>query len=371
MKYLYNVDIVTPDALVRTGSVLYNEKIISVGKPCPDGAEKIDGQGMTLWPGLIDIHTHGFGGRDTMDGGSAVAETAKQLPRYGVTAFLPTTVTAPPQAVRDALDGVKAAMSQGEGAQVLGAHLEGPFLEKTRKGAHDERFLCPPSAQWLDIIKGCVKIVTLAPELDGAEEFTRECARSGIRVSIGHTNASYELCEQAVSWGASSFTHIFNAMSPQTHRQPGAAGAALMLDCFAELICDNIHVVPAVQKMAFRLKPAQLILITDSVMAAGLPDGDFTLGTVSGTVKDGAARLPDGTLAGSVLTMNKAVQNFLQSTGAAPWQAARFAAENPASLLGLQKGRIQVGYDADFVLFDRDFQAKLTVSRGDAIYGGL
>ncbi|MDR1669435.1 MAG: N-acetylglucosamine-6-phosphate deacetylase [Oscillospiraceae bacterium] len=366
MKYLYNADIVTPEGILRDSSVLYDGTVISVGETCPEGAEALDGQGLTLWPGLIDIHTHGYGGRDTMDGGNSVAEIAKGLPRYGVTAFLPTTVTGSREAVSAALEGVRSAMGGGEGAAVLGAHLEGPFLSPERLGAHDPRFILPPAADWLDA--GVIKLVTVAPELSGAEAFIEVCRERGIQVSIGHTDASYELCEQAVGWGAASFTHTFNAMSPLTHRRPGAVGAALLLDCFAELICDNIHVVPAVQKIAFRLKPDRLILITDSIMAASLPDGSFTLGTVRGTVRNGVARLPDGTLAGSVLTMNTAVMNFMKNTGASAPQAARAACENPAALLGLRKGRIQPGYDADFVLFDREFEARLTVSRGRTVY---
>ncbi len=366
MKYIYNVDIVTPDAVLPNSSLLYAETVLSIGKPCPEGIEMLDGQGHTLWPGLIDIHTHGFGGHDTMDGESAVSEIAKELPRFGVTAFLPTTVTGLRETVFFALEGVKNAMKNDEGAQVLGTHLEGPFLSSERLGAHDARFICFPSKAWLET--DIIKLVTAAPELPGAQSFFAACRDRGIRVSLGHTNAPFELCEKAVGWGAASFTHTFNAMSPLTPRLPGAAGAALLLDCFAELICDDIHIAPAVQKLAFLLKPERLILITDSIRAAGLPEGSFTLGTMSGTVRNGAARLSDGTLAGSVLTLNNAVANFMRNTGASAPQTARFASENPATLLGVRKGRIQIGYDADFALFDADFQARLTVSRGKTIY---
>lgn len=371
--YIKNADIVLSDTVLRGSSLTYNEKILAIGEDAPEGAEILDGDGLTLWPGLIDVHTHGFGGRDTMDGGDAVAEIAKALPEFGVTGFLPATVTGSPETVFKALEGVKKAMVSGEGAQVLGAHLEGPFLEKTHKGAHDENFLCLPSLSWLDEIADTVRLVTLAPELDGAETFIKECLNRSIKCSIGHTGASFEQCAQAIHWGALSFTHTYNAMSPLSHRQPGAVGAAMYFDCFAELICDNIHVAPEVQTILFRLKPEKLILITDAIMAAGLPDGGFTLGTMQGSVKNGEARLPDGTLAGSVLTMNIALRNFLANTGSSFPQASRFVSANPAELLGIGtfKGSLKPGYDADLVLFDSDFNATLSVVKGVPVYNRM
>jgi N-acetylglucosamine-6-phosphate deacetylase len=362
VNYLYNVDIMMPDGILRRSSLTYGETVMAVGELCPDGAVARDGQGYTVWPGLIDIHTHGFGGRDTMDGGDAVAEIAKELPRFGVTSFLPTTVTGPWDAVTTALDGVRRAMGRCEGAEVLGTHLEGPFLSPRRLGAHDPRYARSPSVTWLD--PSIIKLVTVAPELEGGGPFIRACRELGVRVSIGHTDAAYETCQQAVGWGAESFTHTFNAMSPFNHRKPGAAGAAMALDTYAELICDGIHVAPAAQSLLFRLKPERIILVTDSLMAAGLPEGDFSLGSMKGAVINGEARLRDGTLAGSILTMNEAVRNFIRFTGATAPQAAKAASENPAALLGLHKGRLRPGYDADFVLFDKDFNSRLTVVGG-------
>jgi N-acetylglucosamine-6-phosphate deacetylase len=211
-----------------------------------------------------------------------------------------------------------------------------------------------------------VKIVTLAPELDGAMEFVNFCNDNGIICSIGHTAATFAQCLEALAWGAKSFTHSYNAMSPLNHREPGAVGALLTSNAYAELICDNIHVHPTAQKVLSDLKGNKTVLITDALRACLTGEGKFTLGNLKGEVKDGAAFLDDGTLAGSVLTMNKAVANFMENTGCELHQAIYCATAAPAALLGLSgKGRIEQGFDADLVLLTKSFDVK-TVFVGGA-----
>ncbi|MCL2081436.1 MAG: N-acetylglucosamine-6-phosphate deacetylase [Oscillospiraceae bacterium] len=359
-----------PASMPLDCNVLFGDRILYVGPDKPDADVCINGEGLVLAPGFIDIHTHGCGGVDTMDGGDASCEISELVVKGGTTSFLPTTVTAPAQALHAALDGVRGGIPRAEGANILGAHVEGPFLSPRYKGAHEERFLALPDFRLIDGYADIIKIVTLAPELDGAKGFIESCVENDIICSIGHTGATCEQCANALEWGASSFTHAYNAMSPLSHRAPGTVGALLSSDAFAELICDNIHVAPPAQKILLAAKGnGKTILITDALRLCMAGDGPFTLGGLSGTVKNGRAELPDGTLAGSVLTMNAAVRNFRLNTGCELWEAVRCAATNPAELLGLtQKGRIAEGGDADLVLMTPECEIACTFINGEIKY---
>ncbi len=360
-----NVRIITDNGLLYGSSIVFDSKILSLGDnnctntctdTCTDDCSEIDGSGLTLWPGLIDQHIHGCGGFDTMDANGAVENMAKLLPKGGVTSFLATTVSASPADMLKAAEGVRAAKKSSQGANVLGIHFEGPYLCTEYKGAHDQNVLTPPDLSVLDQYADCLVRVTIAPELKGAEEFIRKAASMGIHCSIGHTAAPCELCLSALEWGANCFTHTYNAMTPLHHRKPGAVGAAMTGKGYCELICDNIHVHPIAQRALCEAAGDRMVLITDALSPAMLGDGPFTLGTLSGEIKNGAAYLPDGTLAGSVLTLNKAVRNFMKNTGITEVEAARYASRNPAVINGFgdSKGKIQCGYDADLVLMDND-----------------
>jgi N-acetylglucosamine-6-phosphate deacetylase len=279
---------------VRRMSVSFSDTIIQIGDCLDENGSFIDGEGLYLAPGFIDIHTHGCAGADIMTGGHAVRAAAAHMPAGGVTAFLPTTVTAPMPDIRRCLEGIWQSRSIGGGAKILGAHLEGPFLAAGYRGAHREELFAKPDIGLAEEFSDILRIVTIAPELPGAEEFIRGCRKLGIQISLGHTGATYAGCAEAVRWGARSFTHIFNAMSPLHHREPGAAGAAMTLEnTFCELIADNHHVSIPAQKILFRAAgPDKLILVSDSLPLAQLGgDTDFVWNGQKVRADGGAAKL--------------------------------------------------------------------------------
>lgn len=365
-----NTAVALPTAMLQNQNVLFDDKILYIGENTPEADVEIDGSGLVLAPGFIDIHTHGCGGSDTMDGGEAALNMSEWIIKGGTTSFLPTTVAATPENLHSVLDGVRAAKTQKSGANILGAHVEGPFLAPKYKGAHEEAVLIDPDFEIIRGYSDVVKVVTLAPELNGAKAFIEACSQNNIICSIGHTGATYDQCLTALDWGTKSFTHSYNAMSPLNHREPGTVGALLTSDVFAELICDNIHVAPPAQKVVYTSKGhTKTILITDALRPCMVGDGAFKLGNLPVVVANGRATLADGTLAGSILTMNKAVFNFMQSTGCELWQSIRCATANPAALLGLShKGRVAVDCDADLVLITPDCEVVCTFVNGAAKY---
>lgn len=361
-----NTAVALPTAMLQNQNVLFDEKILYIGEDTPEADTEIDGGGLVLAPGFIDIHTHGCGGFDTMDCGDAALKMSEWIIKGGTTSFLPTTVAATPENLHSALECVRAAKPRTLGANILGAHVEGPFLAVKYKGAHEEAVLREPDFGIISDYSDVVKVVTLAPELDGAKAFIEACSQHNIVCSIGHTGATYAQCLTALEWGAKSFTHSYNAMSPLNHREPGTVGALLTTDAFAEVICDNIHVAPPAQKILFVSKRhTKTILITDALSPCMVGDGSFKLGNLPVTVKNGRATLSDGTLAGSLLTMNKAVFNLSQNTGCDLWQAISCATVNPADLLGLRtKGRIELDCDADLVLMTPECEIVRTIVGG-------
>jgi N-acetylglucosamine-6-phosphate deacetylase len=333
----------------------------------------VDGTGLLMSPGFIDLQCNGGLGIDLTSEPERMWELAAGLPRWGVTAWLPTIVTSPPEIASRALRALNEGPPTGwSGAVPLGLHLEGPFLAPARKGAHAERLLQPPS---LAAVEGWsrqagVALVTLAPELDGAVEVIGALVERGVVVSMGHSDATAEDAQAGIETGARWVTHLFNAMAPLHHRAPGLAGIALSDErVHAGLIADGIHVHPAVVALAQRALGERLTLVTDAVSALGMPAGQQRLGRQVVTVGDEGVRLPDGTLAGSVLSMDQAVRNLGAFTGCPPEVALRAASTAPARVLGDRtRGALANGARADVVLLTEAMEVVVTVIGGELVH---
>lgn len=306
-----------------------------------------------ILPGFIDLHVHGGGGRDVMEGGDAIQTITTTHARYGTTSLLATTMTAPASDIERALSGIAEQMPVSGGAKVLGVHLEGPFISPAKLGAQPDY---ASSATLADVANydaiAAIKVLTMAPELTGHLALIRQLADKGIRVQLGHSNASYEEALAALNEGASGFTHLFNAMTALHHRAPGQVGAALAHAQFAEIIPDLIHVHPGAILSALRAIP-QLYAVTDATAATGMPDGDYQLGRQTVHKCLGAVRLADGTLAGSTLTMDQALRNLV-SIGLPLAEASKRLSKNPAEYLGMaDRGQLVLGAFSDLVVMNR------------------
>lgn len=378
MKGLKNVTAyVAGKSLVKTDIAFEDGKIVAIGKL--DNVEPIfDTDGVVL-PGFIDEHIHGAGGADAMDGTEDALQTISEyVAKEGTTGFLATTMTQSPENIGKALKNVKTVREKGEykGAEILGVHLEGPFISPKHVGAQPLEYVAKPAPETFDkyneISGGNIKVVTLAPEVDGGLDLVKHLAKIGVVASIGHTGAKFSDVEAAVAAGATNVTHTYNAQTPLHHREAGVVGAAMLIDELnCEMICDTIHVsVPAI-KIFVKNKPHdKFTLITDAMRAKGMPDGLSELGGQQVFVKNGEARLSDGTLAGSVLKMNVAVKNLVEKVGVSFTDAVDFASANPAKNLGLydERGSIEVGKRADFAVMDKDYNILYTVIGGKVVY---
>lgn len=330
-----------------------------------EGEEVLDLGGDFLVPGFVDVHIHAFRGHDTMDGEKAVRAMSRDLAELGVAAFCPTTMSASPEETKNALRGIRQIMEWPEenGARILGAHMEAPFLREERAGAQRKEFFRDPS--WEDFLwmtdghPEIVSLITLAPERAGSEDFIRKAAAAGIHVSIGHTSADAETVHAAADWGADHVTHTFNAQTPVHHRKPGVPGAAMTDDrLYCEMICDGVHLHRDIVRLIARCKgPALAVAITDAMEAAGMPDGEYALGGQKVTVQAGQARLADGTLAGSVLTMPKALENLIHTFGIAPEAACTMCTAAPAaSVHETAAGRIIPGAPGILTRWTREWK---------------
>ena len=329
-------------------------------------------------PGFIDEHIHGAGGADAMDGTFEALKTiAGTVVKEGTTSFLATTMTQSVENISCALSTVGAYIkAPATGARLLGAHLEGPFIAAKHKGAQPLEYVAKPSVEVFDgyqrAAEGHIKIVTLAPEEEGADALVAHLKAQDVIASIGHSGAAYRDVENALNQGATHITHTYNAQSPLHHREIGVVGSALLLDGLScELIADGIHVsVPAMKLLAKNKPEGKLILITDAIRAKGLGDGVSELGGQTVYVKNGEARLEDGTLAGSVLQLNRAVQNLVEKVGVPFLEAVDCATKNPARDLKLldEIGSIAVGKRADFTVLNREYDVLLTVVEGNVVY---
>jgi N-acetylglucosamine-6-phosphate deacetylase len=333
-----------------------------------------------ILPGMIDLHIHGVAGADTMDGSIVALETmAKALPEEGTTSFLATTITQDipliEKAVTNVRDYLTSSLTPGK-AEVLGVHLEGPFINEQMAGAQPIEHIALPNLtlfkKWQALSKQAIKLVTLAPEMDGCLEFISYLTATNVVSSVGHSNATYKQMQEAIVEGASQITHLFNQMSPLHHREPGVVGAAFLHDELkAELIADGIHVMPEVIKIIFKQKGANgIILISDAMRAKGLENGTYDLGGQSVKVQKGKATLQDGTLAGSILKLNEAVLNILSYTNCTLADVVKMTAVNPAKQINVfdRKGSIKKGKDADLIILDEENQLYMTICRGKLAY---
>lgn len=376
MKYLKGARIITETQILEDHVLGFGEKFF---RPVPaegfraEAAEVIDAGGLYAAPGLIDVHIHGSGGKDAMEGTEEALKTISgTIVQYGTTAFLATTMTMERDRISRALDQVRNCMRlEMPGAQLIGAHLEGPFINALFKGAQNPECIIPPEWELVRPYADVIKIVTLAPELPGAGELIGRLKESGIAVSMGHSAATYEEAVRGIEAGVSRCTHLFNAMTGVHHRDPGVAGAALAGEIDCELIADGIHVHSALFELIRKAKGAdRIILVTDCSEAGGMADGEYSLGGRPIIVKDGAGRLRDGTLAGSVLKLNKGLYNFYKNTASELFEVFRTASANPARELGIadKKGSIAEGKDADFFLMDGEFNVKATFIKGRRVF---
>lgn len=371
--YVYGKGIITTDVAIKDGKIFQIGENLDISEPFPYE----DGQ--ILLPGFIDQHIHGADNSDAMDGSvDALVKIAKAIAKEGTTSFLATTMTQSPENISNALNAVKQykQIAPEEGAKVLGVHLEGPFISTKHIGAQPLDYVASPSVETFkkyDEISGnSIKIVSLAPEVEGASQLITYLNERGVVASVGHADASYTDMEKAVKNGLTNVTHTYNCQKPLHHRDVGTVGSAYLFDELnCEIICDLIHLsIPAI-KLVIKNKPHDKVtLITDSMRAKYLPDGISELGGQEVIVKNGEARLNNGALAGSILKMNNAIKNLVLSCNVKFTDAVDFATANPAKNLGIfdKVGSIEVGKNADFTILDEEFEVCLTVRDGKTIY---
>jgi N-acetylglucosamine-6-phosphate deacetylase len=366
--------LVLADGVQESSLLIEDGRIRAIGELASGSTHPVvDAKGLFVAPGFIDLQMNGGRGFDFTRDPNSIWETARRLPQDGVTAFLPTIISSPTSQIEGAQRAVADRPSNFFGAEPLALHLEGPMLNPARAGAHSLEHLQTPSleliADWSP--ESGIGMVTIAPELPGALEVVAQLAQRGITVAAGHSDATVENAVDAIAAGISTVTHLYNAMSPFHHRQPGLVGFALArADVTASIIVDGLHCDPIAVAAAWNAKGSSgLALITDAVAAQGMADGTSTLGESEVTIVGDVVRKADGTLAGATLTMPQAIRNLIASTGCSIPEAIASATSTPARIAGCPtKGTISVGLEADLVLLDQDLQVALTIVGGAAVY---
>lgn len=378
MKCIVNGRIVTPDAVLEDKALVYDDKIRSVVDASTLNLaeyEVIDAKGNYVAPGLIDMHIHGYWGEDVSDGSlEGLKKMCRGLAENGVTSFCPTTMTVSMAEIKQAIATCRKLKAQKEpyGTKIIGVNCEGPFINSSKKGAQAEEHILRPDADFILSNADIVKMFTVAPEVDGALECIKKVHDDGrVLVSMGHTASTFEEANAGIEAGVRHATHLFNAMTPLMHRNPGTVGAALASDeVSTELICDTFHVNKGLFKLVAKLKGRKLCLITDCLRSGGMPDGDYTLGGQP-IIKTGIkCLLHDGTIAGSVLTLNMAVKNLLDNTDLSVNEAFNCASLNPANALGegSRIGSLEVGKESDIIIIDDNFEIQKTIIGGNVYY---
>ena len=372
----------TPQGELPDAAILFRDGVIeSVGPrsgvTLPAGATEVVAKDQIAAPGFVDVHIHGAGGHDVMEGSAdALSVVSKSLASRGTTSYLATTVTANPDVIVSSTAGIARYIStqyaSGDArADVLGVHFEGPFISPVRRGVHPVKWIAPPSAdllqKFIDAADGHAQLITIAPELMGAIPCIDAAHKAGMVVGIGHSDATYEQARVAIARGAHHAIHVFNAMRPFSHRDTGIIGAVLTSpEVSAELIADGVHVDEAAMRILLQAKGAGgTILVSDGISATGMPDGKYMLGEFEVTVSGGVCRNADGNLAGSTLTLDRALRNIV-GLGAPLGDALRMLTLNPATLLGLEykKGALRSGADADLLLLREDLHLAKVYTRG-------
>ena len=377
MKAAVNGKIILKDRVIDGFALLFSdviEGILPVDK-LPEGIEKIDAKGGYISPGLIDLHIHGYLGCDVCDGKEeSIRAISKGLLANGVTAYLPTTMTVAMSVIKQSLEVCRSLKEESKswgGAEILGVHAEGPCISAAKKGAQDPKYILKPDAKFVKEYADIIRIISLAPEEDENFEAIQEIRRdTDVIMSIGHTSADYETAMKSTEVGMRHVTHLFNAMTALAHRAPGVVTAAFNSDVSCELIVDAFHVNPALYDMLWKLKGRKLCFITDCLPAGGLPEGEYTLGGNKIIYRGIVCRLEDGTVAGSVLHLNKGVWNVYTNSSIPLWECVNGASLNPATTLGIddKKGSIEVGKDADIIITDNEFNVEKTIIGGNTRY---
>lgn len=359
-------NVIFTDRIEKISIQTKGTKIISMNPDLSSDDEVIEGNGRYLSPGYIDIHIHGAGNHDTMEGTfEALEAISTTLAKHGTTSFLPTTMTVSVDEIRTAVDAISKAKGSVTGATIAGIHLEGPFISEHAIGAQNPKYVIRPTKESFMEMVGdhidLVKNITMAPEVEGALSLAPFLREHGVNVSMGHTVATYDQALDGIHNGFNHSTHLFNAMSPFTHRNPGVVGAIFDTDITTETISDGIHVSYPSLRTAYKVKGSdKTLLITDAMMACGMPDGIYSLGGQKVISKEGAARLESGALAGSILTMDKAVQNVFKNTPLPLYEVIKMASYNGAKFIGIdkEKGKIALNYDADLLILSEDLNVE-------------
>ncbi len=378
MKAIINGKIILKDRIVENSALVYSDVIEGIipAENVPEYAGIIDAKGGYVSPGLIDMHIHGYLGKDVCDGEEESIRTISEgLLANGVTGYLPTTMTVDMKVIRKALEvcrGLKEESKTWQGSTILGCHAEGPFISESKKGAQDARYILKPDAAFVKEYADIIKTITLAPETD-ENDFAaiREiCRDTEVVVSMGHTSADYETAMASVNAGVSHVTHLFNAMTPLQHRAPGVVTAAMNSDISCELIVDTFHVDASLYDLLWKLKGRKLCFITDCLPAGGLPEGEYTLGGQKIIYKGIVCRLEDGTVAGSILRLNKGVWNVYTNSSIPLYECVNCASLNVATTLGIEKekGSLEIGKDADIIITDSEFNVQKTIIGGTVRY---